>query len=426
VTDWTSKALSEVHKIGTAEAAPVAEPVTADTVETTPEPVVEAAPATEITSEAAPSVEAPAGNPPPDQPPPASDVPTDSAIATLEKRGLKFPDEKTAAEYLRVESELAARVRAEKAAAKAQTAPAAAQPATAAAPVAPPAAPAPPVRTAVAAPADVEAQVQAFVNRDPECSGLSEQFNALVKDVQTYIVRDRSGRVVGGKLADIDAEIAQLQGHLQVSADSLKKYGIEAPGLDAMARADLERVLQGKRLDRADIMNTINGRMRDIEAVKARYTDRVGEGRQYFQRELNVKAEAEAFEARVTQHATAFEKQWTGLVPAALKTHNVPDDMQEDIHKALYTAALARPDVIPADEMPGFIDGVIKHELAKSDKYHRSKSAEYARIKEGDTARTKPAPTGKAAVANPAPTENGSWEDRARMKARALRQGART
>lgn len=411
------------------ENPPAAEPTQAaepTPTETAPvEPAVTATP-TESTSpvEAAPSP-APEGSTPPAQPTPASDVPSTSAVETLSKRGLNIPDEKTAAEYLRIESELAARVRAEKAAAKAQ--PADPQPETQHAAPEPTPAPKSPVSAAPQpAPPAAQPQVQTDVDQtvaqlaaqDSTCVALIEEYRTLDTDIQSLWRVDRHGRPVGGQIYDLNAQIASLEQILSPN-EHIKKAGVPLPELDPIQRQDMERALLRFKLDKRDLVDAYNEKLATQNNIRNQYNERVQNIREPYEREAQTRVEAEQRDAEIETKAQAFERSWMTTQAAVFTKLAVPEKLKTVFAKELRRAALAQPGALDSEQLADFMESVVKDEQEKLDAYHREKAAEYAAQKRNDAQVATQAPTGQAAVAAPSQSNHQDWQRRLKADVRA-------
>lgn len=425
-------------------AAPVETPVetpeaVASTPDVTPEtPISE--PVTESTSvpEAAPAeVVAATESTSSAQPTPASDVPSTSARDTLSKRGLNFPDEKTAAEYLRVESELAARVRAEKEAKRAQpttepqpvATPVVPEPTptpapVAAAPVAPASTtPEPPEAGTVALPPVVEQEIARLVAEDSTCRAIADEYHALEAELPTIAKFDSKGYPVAGKAFELNREIAELERVLAGPSEALKKHGFEVPSLDAIQQAEIKSRILELKIERRDLFDTYQAKAGRFETLRTAFHDRANSFRTHFESQaLTAKAEADRY-ADIDARAASFEKRWLAEEAAVIQANKVPTELTEDIKDALKTAArahLAIHGAITEDELPQLMRDAAAKELQRSDRYHRAKSAEYAKAKLADVATATPAPPPNAAVASPAPIDNPDWKQRLKAKRQAL------
>ena len=409
---------------------PVSEPTpAAEAAPTETAPVTPAEPATpaESTSpvEAAPSP-APEGSTPPAQPTPASDVPSPSAVEALQKRGFNVTDEKLATEYLRIESEYAAMKRAEKAATKTQpaetqletqqTAPEPAPvPKPTAAPVTPQ--PAPPVAQPQAQP-ELEQVVSQLAAQDSTCVALIEDYRALDTDIQSLCKFDRSGRVVGGQIYELNAQIASLEQVLSPS-EHLKKAGVPLPELDPIQRQDMERALLRFKLDRRDLIDAYNGKLATQTNVRDQYNERVKAIREPYEREAQTRAEAEQRDAEIETKAQSFEKTWTTAQAAVFTKLAVPEKLKPAFAKELRRAALAQPGALESEQLAEFMESVVKDEQEKLDAYHREKAAEYAAQKRTDAQVATQAPSGQAAVATPSPSTHQDWQKALKQSVRA-------
>lgn len=404
---------------------PAAEPTPAEETPT-PEVVAEPAPTPESTSpvEAAPSP-APEGNTPPAQPTPASDVPTTSAVEALQKRGFNVTDEKLAADYLRIESEFAAMKRAEKAAAKAPAAdpqpvapPPATEPTTAPTPPVPVAAqPAPPA-TQPQAPVEMEHEVAQLVARDSTCVALVEEYRVLGTDLEALWKTDRHGRVVGGQIYDLNAQIASLEQILKPN-EALRKIGVPIPELDPIQKQDMERSLFQLKLDRRDLIDAYNGKVANQQAINEQYHQRLQAIREPYETAARARVEAEQKDAEIETKAQAFEKSWNTTQSAVFTKLSVPAKLQPAFAKELRRAALAQPGALESEQLADFMESVVKDEQEKLDAYHREKAAEYAAQKRTDAQVATQAPSGEAAVAAPSQTNHPDWQRRLKAEVRA-------
>ncbi len=444
--NWESKLGAKVREARAA--AP--EPAPAETTE--PTPVIDAAPAsapeaspeitpvTESTSEvvAVPAVQAAEGSTPEVEPAPASDVPSTSAVEALSKRGFKVEDPKLAADYLRVESELAAMKRAEKAA-KAQQAtekqpeatPASPEPTPVASPVvaAPQfAASAPTLQTehpsgSVALPPEYEQEVARLVAEDSTCRAIAAEYKNLESRLSANTQLDENQWVVGGRMFDLNNEIAGLQQALTAPPEVLKKHGFEVPTLDALQRQDIEARVQVLKGERRDLIDEYHATAARRDRLRDTFHDRANQYRSTFeQKALHAKAEADQL-ADVDSRAEAFKDRWVTERDSAYKANNVSEGMRPRLDKLLKLAAQAHiteHGAIYNDDLPQIIAEVVREELQKADEYHRERSADYAKAKIADVKTATPAPPAAAAVAPPAPTENPNWEKRLMAKRRVL------
>lgn len=378
-----------------------------------PAPAVPSEPSTDAVPSDAPV------EPPPEQPSPASEAEASYEAALARHGGDK---EKLAKAYFRADSELAKVRRAE----KAKPVPAVAEP-VAAAPV-PPAVPPPAPTTArtpepPAAPApepvDLEQRVAQFAESDSVCRAVTEQFNAKVRELQDVAVLDRDGRTVGGRLFEVEQLIADASRLISGPSERLKKMGVEVPELDALARQELQTTLQSLKIEKFELVDRYNEGKRRLDAIADKYHARQEDFRNYVRgEEQKATAEAES-KARIDGLTTAFLGNWERTLPSVLKANNVSEDDKADIVDALREAGLAHTGAIPADELSAFMDRIVKREIAKHDRYHRSKSAEYAKVKEADAKRVSPSPSGKAVTAIPAKTEEVDWAENRRLALRA-------
>jgi hypothetical protein len=425
-TSWRGALTDAFHaREATRETPPEQTPETPET----PSPSV---PAPEPESPSVPEAEpeAPAvESPSPVQPEPASpDVPP-TAVATLAKRGLKIDDEKTAAEYLRVESELAKRVRAEKETARAQPAPAQA-PAEAEPdrptprPIEPPPEPPAPVP-------QVEEVVAQYVGRDSVCVALASEYYAIEGQNGQPGELDRVGRLdpygnpVGGVLRDMVEEIAALSRIVSPPTAVAKKHGFEIPELDPLQRQEIEAKLLRLRLDYHQGVEYAKRLSVRSDSIRQEHEQRVDYYRSRVGEQYQARAEAEQRDAGIETLAAQFRRTWESTTAAALKLHTVPVELHDEIKETLRQAGLAHPGAIDLDELPDFMAKVIKTEVAKADKYHRLKSAQYAQKKDALTQAAIPGPNGKAAIAPPSPQQSTDWREAITASFQAARASRR-
>lgn len=362
----------------------------------------------------------------PAEPTPASEVLTTSAVEALSKRGIEIKDEKAAAEYLRIESELAARVRAEKKATKVQPAAdpqpapqqAAPEPTPATRPVqVQPARPEPPA-AAVEPAQDIEQVLAQHVNRDSVCVGLSTKLTAIEAELANTGKVDEDGNIVGGALARMADDLAQLELALKPPAEALKKFGVEIPQLDEVSRERIQMQATALELKLQRGIQYVTGRQKLAEKLVRDFAAREGQYRSHFESQHKERSEAAQRDAEIDARADEVVKEWESESAKALKAHNVPPEYHARIQKVLKREGKAHPGAI--EDIPSFISKVVADEWKDIDEIHRAKSRSYAVEKKALNESATPGPKGPAAVAPPAKQNHGSISENLAAKAKAL------
>jgi hypothetical protein len=414
----------------TAEPVPAAaEPVAAAPPEHPAAPPAAAAPASE-------------GSTPAVQPPPASDaVPTTSAVETLKKRGFNVEDPKLAEEYLRLETgfaEMKRKEKEQKAPAPPPSAPAEPEPAAAAPPTAPPApateparaarAPQPPVETEPEHPAGPlelseadQQEVQQLVRSDSTCRALAAQHKTVLETLPTLMqVDEDTGRVVGGRVFEIDSEIAELSRALKPPSKALKERGIEIVELSDYDKQAIQSDITKLKLERIEVVNKYQETLGRAERIVDRFTERQAQLRAPYEDRVQAsRAEAE-MDARVEASAQELQRAWTPAVDSALRANGVSERDAPGVKRLLQKAALAHVGYLPLEELPSFLERETKEAMqilgAHAENVTRSQVAQ----RDADIAALRPGAETTPAVAPSEPKKTTDLVEALRQKRLAL------
>lgn len=276
---------------------------------------------------------------------------------------------------------------------------------------APPVAAAPPAPVVPAEPQVTLDQVLAeYADNHEECRGLVTVLDDNLKQANELAVRDRQGRVVGGKLHEINSQIATIKSRLEPA----KVGAFEAPELDefqqTVARSEIAR-LRGELFE----FQQEEQRFRqEAKRASTRYWDIVGEAKRDILARHSEVQETKQREAERVHLANDFEQEWGAAFTAEFAASGLPKESIETV-KSRVQSQLAlqinRWRNEPGEERKMFtrdggerdllahVSRAVKAEFAAFDNYHRLRSAQYNDLKRRDA--TVQAPVAAVAAGTP-------------------------
>jgi hypothetical protein len=263
----------------------------------------------------------------------------------------------------------------------------------------------------------LEQHILGLVQQDREYTSLSRSFQALDTELNAIATLDDYGRVSGGRMLELNNEIASLQSLLS-SNDTITKLGLKAPELDVFQQQEIRAQLSmlnaekaEKRLRFREIGMQQDELRKSYGLLKQRYTD-------HFESQAAEKEQAEQQEKEINEEAEKFKKEWNGAFSALATAKSVPEAMLKTLWSRLVRSAKANDGAI--QDLNSWMTAEIDSELKTMDEYHRFRSGQHATLKRADVQESIQ-PANPAAVAPPAPGTTGSWEDRLRERDRAIR-----
>lgn len=265
--------------------------------------------------------------------------------------------------------------------------------------------PEPPVTTQQWTDEAIEQQVSQWVSQDPECAALVDEFQAVNADIQKIATTDRSGRLVGGSLAEGLRAVSALETFI-AQKEHAAKLGVELPELDEYQLTGLKSRLAGLKLDVAqqryqltDLQQHRNGIRASAQAKKEQFRQHLSTQRQEQER-IAEQAQQSALETK------KFKTEWESSFDTLSKANQIPAEMIGDVWNNLKAYARAEPGEIP--NLTEWMTAKMKAEVDRLDRYHRLRSAQHATAKREDLKQVTQG--GNPAVAPPLATQSPDWE----------------